>query len=254
MLTPSQRESFYNLSYVNLPPDVEPDTTEYNEQLALAIFQTNAIHAGDNVGIFPRMARFNHGCSSAFNSVYTWRSDEGGIVVYALRSIKKGQELLTTYTNTKRPRNDRRRHLSTHYGFECQCSVCSLPDNESMESDLRLMRMSDLRAHLATWGEGSIPGKEVTKAARQIWSIGEEEGYWSERGSLAADASWVAAAHSDVKATQEWAELALKWYTIEIGGDSEQVKEMTRVASLPMRHKAWGTRAEEQVGGTESLT
>lgn len=90
-LSPSKRHSFYNLSYVNLPADLEPDSPAYNEQLALAIFETNSIAAGNNVGIFPRTARLNHGCSSAFNSVYTWREGEGALVVFALKSIKKGE-------------------------------------------------------------------------------------------------------------------------------------------------------------------
>ena len=137
-LTPSQRQSFYNLSYVNLPKDLELDTPRYNDELALAIFQTNVVSAGpSNVGIFPRMARMNHGCSKAFNAVYFWRENEHALVVHALKDIKKGQvrvlpdasfqgwrdelmdiegvrsssisqELLTTYTDTKRPRSERR--------------------------------------------------------------------------------------------------------------------------------------------------
>lgn len=58
--------------------------------MALAIFQTNAVAAGADVGLFPRMARLNHGCSRAFNVVYSWRDQEGVLVVYALRTIKKG--------------------------------------------------------------------------------------------------------------------------------------------------------------------
>jgi hypothetical protein len=76
------------------------------------------------------MARLNHGCSGAFNSVYHWRDNEGVLVVHALKPIRKGQvrkahfverqnyhwtlqELLTTYRDTKRPRNERRYPEST---------------------------------------------------------------------------------------------------------------------------------------------
>ena len=55
---------------------------------ALAIFQTNGIQAGDKIGLFPRTARLNHGCSSAFNAIYSWREKEGVLVVHALKSIK----------------------------------------------------------------------------------------------------------------------------------------------------------------------
>jgi len=60
-------------------------------EVALAIFQTNAVSAGDGVGIFPRMARLNHGCSRAFNSVYSYREKEGELVVHALKGIKKDE-------------------------------------------------------------------------------------------------------------------------------------------------------------------
>lgn len=43
------------------------------------------------MGIFPRLARINHGCSSAFNVVYHWREHEGHVVVHALKDIPKGQ-------------------------------------------------------------------------------------------------------------------------------------------------------------------
>lgn len=90
LLTPYEHAQFYNLSYVNFPPDLDPEN-DFAE-LALAIFQTNAVSTGVNsVGIFPRMARLNHGCSSAFNVVYTWREKEGMLMVHAIRDIQKGE-------------------------------------------------------------------------------------------------------------------------------------------------------------------
>ena len=74
---------------MNLPTNLSPE--EHAKQLPLAIFQTNAVAAGQGVGLFPRMARLNHACSHAFNSVYSWRDDEGVLVVYALKDIKKGE-------------------------------------------------------------------------------------------------------------------------------------------------------------------
>ena len=88
-LTPAQRASFWDLSYVNVPDEL--DNEENREVVALAIMQTNAVSAGENVGIFPRMARLNHGCSSAFNVVYFWRENEQILTIYAMKSIKKGQ-------------------------------------------------------------------------------------------------------------------------------------------------------------------
>ena len=102
------------------------------------------------------------------------------LVVYALKSIKKGQELITSYTDTKRPRDERRAYLSKTYNFFCECSACALPPNESIASDERLVRMRTLKEKFATWGAGTIDGKEATRLANEIWGLGEAEGYWSE--------------------------------------------------------------------------
>ena len=91
----------------------------------------------------------------------------------------------------------RREHLKSVYEFECECSVCALPPDLSKESDDRLSKMVQLKSQFATWGNGEINGGEAVAIAREIWSLGEVEGYWSERGQLAADAAFVAAAHSE---------------------------------------------------------
>ncbi|RDB17815.1 SET domain-containing protein 5 [Hypsizygus marmoreus] len=243
----SGRQAFLDLSYVNFPEDVDPE--EHPDSVALAIFETNAVAAGDGVGIFPRMARLNHGCSSAFNVVYNWRDKEGVLVVHALKSIKKGEELLTTYFDTKRPRVERRAFLAEHYGFNCMCSVCSLPDAQSVASDKRLTQIKDYYGRFATWGERNITGIEAIDAVRSIWALEDEEGYRSERGRLAADAALVAASHSDSAATREWAKKSVEWYGYELGRDSLQVHEMKGVVASPKRHPAWGSRERLKVGG-----
>ncbi|KAF8630857.1 hypothetical protein AX17_005216 [Amanita inopinata Kibby_2008] len=246
-LSQEQREAFLNLSFVHLPKGVDPQ--KQPKEVALAIFQTNAVSAGDGVGIFPGMARLNHGCAGSFNSVYNWREEEGVLIVHALKSISKGQELLTTYTDTKKSRAQRRSYLAEHYGFECKCSVCSLGDALSRESDERLSTISELYGKFSTWGQGQIDGRTAVLTVNRIWKLGDEEGYWSERGRLAADAAWVAASHSDYEATRRWAEAAVRWYGYELGDDSRQVREMRAVVAMPDGHGAWGLRERAQVGG-----
>ena len=64
-------------------------------------------------------------------------------------------------------------------------------------SDVRLTTMSGLYKRLSTWGQGEIDAREAIRVVKRIWAIGEEEGYTSGRGRLAADAVLVAAAHSE---------------------------------------------------------
>ena len=57
--------------------------------------------------------------------------------------------------------------------------------------------MSNLYDRLSTWGKKLIDGSDAIRLVERIWVIGDEEGYTSERGRLAADAALVAAAHSE---------------------------------------------------------
>ncbi|KAF9013373.1 hypothetical protein BDQ17DRAFT_1488421 [Cyathus striatus] len=246
----TEQESFYGLSYVNFPEHLDPK--KHPAEVALVIFQTNAVSAGpEGVGIFPRMARLNHGCSSSFNAVYSWRKKEQELFVYALKSIPKGEELLTSYLDTKKPRHERRAYLLEHYGFKCMCRTCSLPEKASRASDARLSAISEAYRRFSEWGNHKIGGRDAVDLVRKIWQLEDEEGYWSERGRLAADAAWVAASHGDESATMKWAQLAVKWYTYEIGGDTEEVAEMQRVLSHPEVHPTWGTRERTVVGAAE---
>lgn len=69
LLSEEQRYEFFNLSHA--------DTGIPEHQIPISIIQTNGIAAGSNqLGIFPRTARMNHGCSSAFNSVYSYREKD----------------------------------------------------------------------------------------------------------------------------------------------------------------------------------
>ncbi|KAL1742041.1 hypothetical protein HDZ31DRAFT_44110, partial [Schizophyllum fasciatum] len=249
--SPEGRAAFLNLSYVGLPGDFDPAADP--DTHALAIFQTNAVSAGGQVGIFPRMARLNHGCVRAFNSVYSWRENEGALVVLALRPIAKGEELLTTYFDTKRARDERRAHLRERYGFECSCSVCALPEEQSRALDRQLADMAGEYARLASWADGRITGLEAIRTVRLLWRLGTSTGYLSERGRLAADAAWVAAAHHDARAARAWAALAGEWYAYEVGADSAEAAEAARVLADPRAHPAWGTRQRLAVGDTRGL-
>ena len=90
-----------------------------------------------------------------------------------------------------------RHYLMQNYGFHCTCTTCALSDEESKASDVRLSTMNDLYKRLRTWGSGAIDGREAIRLVKRIWAIGEEEGYTSERGRLAADAMIVAVAHAE---------------------------------------------------------
>lgn len=249
-LSKDQRKALFDLSYVKFPPNLSKNDPDYNAQVALAITQTNGISVeNQGVGVFPNISRLNHACSKAFNAVYSWREMEQKLVVHAIRPIKKGQEILTAYFDTRRPRRERRAYLQDHYDFHCTCAVCSMPDDISVISDDRLTQMQDMQSKLAQWAQGEIEGDKAISIINEIWWVGSLEGYWSQRGRLAADAVTVALSHSDAFAAQEWADTAMTWYGYELGMDSEFVQEMKEVIKSPQGQRIWGSRKHQSVGG-----
>lgn len=238
---PLEKQQVFDALSHHARPDAVGDA------LPLAKFETNSMNAGESVGIFPTIARINHGCSSAFNAAYSWREDTKETVVYAFKPIFQGEEILISYTDTKKSRDNRRAYLKQSYNFDCTCSVCSLSPELSKASDARLERMAALREKLATWANKSIGGQEATSVINEIWRLGDEEQYLSERGALAYDAAQVAAAHWDRVAAQAWAELAHKWFAIELGVNSVQAKAALRIAQNPRSHRDWGSRYKMEV-------
>jgi len=49
-----------------------------------------------------------------------------------------------------------------------------------------------------------------------------------------------------------WAQLAIKWYTYELGSDSQEALGMKDTLLRPQLHSAWGTRENLNVGGPSS--
>jgi hypothetical protein len=111
--------------------------------------------------------------------------------------MNEGRNLFLSISPYTNDMSINRHHLKQSYGFNCTCTCCALTGEASKESDIRLTTMRDLYKRLGTWGQGGIDGREAIRFMKRIWAIGDEEGYTSERGRLAADAVAVAAAHSE---------------------------------------------------------
>lgn len=88
-------------------------------------------------------------------------------------------------------------YLKEHYDFHCTCAVCSMPDDLSVVSDDRLSQMQSMQNELAQWAQGKIEGEKAINLINEIWWVGSLEGYWSQRGRLAADGVMVALSHSE---------------------------------------------------------
>lgn len=239
-LTWEQVNEIQSLSY---PPATPP------RGVPLAIMMTNGYIAGHSMALFTKAARMNHACGGGMNVAYNWRDTDGKLYMHALRDINQGEELFTSYINTKAPREARRKTLKEDYHFDCNCPVCTLPDELSKASDERLSKLQGLFEQLQGWNDDSIDGKQTIDIVNQIWDLSLQENYVNELGEIAAIASMVATAHSDVDAATKWNRLATKWLGIAFGKDSLQAKMSERWIDEPQSHPAYGKKEAMVVGG-----
>ena len=135
--------------------------------------------------------------------------------------------------------------------------------------------MRTLKEKFATWGSDAIDGNEAARLVNEFWETGETEGYWSEYVSAqpirsAADSRlgvvgllqmWytsqqhtrsmytfpltltVTDGRFSARATEAWARLSHKWYSIELGEDSKEAREVKIIMTNPRAYPAWGTKA-----------
>ncbi|XP_052814472.1 uncharacterized protein LOC128241535 isoform X2 [Mya arenaria] len=71
-------------------------------------------------GMFPLHACLNHSCANNVEVL----DGHPGVLVRARLPVKKGDELFTTYINSKLPRKERRSWLFRGYNFWCHCPRC----------------------------------------------------------------------------------------------------------------------------------
>ncbi|KAJ6584711.1 hypothetical protein B0H19DRAFT_1059082 [Mycena capillaripes] len=149
-------------------------TVPKSDEVALAIVQTSAAEAGDRVGMFLHMARFNHGCSSAINIIYSWRQREQQLFVHALRNIQEVEVRLP--------------------GPHLRFVLIKVGIGHDVRGHQAYERRTKYYRRLAAWENNTVSGVEAISTINKIWNLEDEEGYWIERGRLAAE---IAAPHSE---------------------------------------------------------
>ncbi|KAK4183002.1 hypothetical protein QBC35DRAFT_545094 [Podospora australis] len=107
------------------------------------VFKTNAFY--QDVGargfmmVFPEISRMNHACNP--NALTRFNETDLSNKVTAFRDILPGEEITISYTPFNLPSQSRRPRLLRGWGFNCTCSLCSLPPNDLAASDARRKRV-----------------------------------------------------------------------------------------------------------------
>jgi hypothetical protein len=113
----------------------ESSTVDQKSTDALGtIFRNNAYNTGNQVGLFPKIARINHSCRP--NTSYYWSERLNKRIVYATRKIKAGEEFFVSYISLLLSQEDRQRQLD-RFGFKCHCEACAQERAAQQASDNR---------------------------------------------------------------------------------------------------------------------
>lgn len=126
LLSPAEQEEVMSLTF-----HAKAGERETSDQLGL-IFRTNAYKTGEDIGLFPKIARINHSCRP--NTSYYWNAKLNKRIVYANRNIKKGEEIFDSYISLLLTHEERQKHLAP-YGFTCSCEVCATEKETLRKSD-----------------------------------------------------------------------------------------------------------------------
>lgn len=123
-------------------------------------FATNCFDIGTSVtqaALFLHASRFNHSCLPSCD--YDVRLPYSGAGVskalwhaYAVRDIKKGEEITISYNSRDELREDRQHHLLEIWGFECTCEVCDPSDGDQARADAHEAHLRDLKSDAVWWG------------------------------------------------------------------------------------------------------
>lgn len=162
--------------------------------------------------------------------------------IHALRDIKAGEEIAISYANLQASAT-RRAHLKNTFGFDCKCSLCSLPAPELQKSDARRDRMEQLDEAI---GDPSrvmnVPIKTLADC-RELLRTGEEE-YDGAASPLDVrlyyDVFQISITHSDQARASVFAKRAFEARIICEGEDSPETQNMKGLMKKPAAHRNMG--------------
>jgi len=122
----------------------------------------------DEGAVFSQISRINHACVP--NCHHEWNASLGRETVQAIAPIALGEEISINYLMPAgRTRTERQALLRKQFGFDCGCTLCSLPGDQMARSD------ACQRAIGALQPEHGLALSELTKRLEVRMSLMERE-------------------------------------------------------------------------------
>ena len=207
------------------------------------VVKTNALPCGPSSeigGIYPTICLINHSCLP--NAHNNWKSDTQCETIHAIRHINAGEEITISYDKGG-PSDSRRTHLKDAFGFDCNCSVCSLPPPELQISDTRRLRIQHLDDVIGDPARVMNKPDDCLADCHSLLQVLEEEYHGGAVASLARlyyDAFQITITHGDQARASVFAGRAHKSRVISEGEDSQETRKVKMLMENPSGHWNFG--------------
>ncbi|ROW01302.1 hypothetical protein VMCG_05980 [Cytospora schulzeri] len=207
------------------------------------IVKTNALPCGPGSpvgGVYTTICLINHSCLP--NCHNNWDSNREHETIYAIRPIKAGEEITIPYDHGG-PATTRRAFLKSAFGFDCECSICTLPPAELQASDVRRLLIQRLDDAIGDPFRMETSPRESLKDCHSLLQALEEE-FEGHTGAHSArlyyDAFQVCIAHGDQARASVFAEKAYKARVVCEGEESPETKRVKSLSLKPADHGSFG--------------
>ncbi len=209
------------------------------------VVKTNALPCGPNSvigGIYLTICLINHGClPNAHNS---WNGDTECETIHAIRYINAGEEITISYDKGG-VSESRRTYLKEAFGFDCNCSFCSLPLPELQVSDARRLRIQQLDDAIGDPDRVMKKSDNCLADCHSLLQILEE--YHGGADALIArlyyDAFQISITHGDQARASVFAQRGHKSRVICEGEDSPGTRKVKHLMENPTGHRNFGASA-----------
>ncbi|KAF5649496.1 SET domain protein [Fusarium tjaetaba] len=207
------------------------------------IIRTNALPCGPGSivgGVYPTICLINHSCLP--NSHQNWNNKAGHETIHAIRQIKAGEEITISYCEGG-PSNERRPMLKKAFGFDCACSLCSLPPSQLQASDYRRELIQQLGFDIKNiFTMIYRPEANLNACLSQLHTLQEEYGdcVAPHSARLYDEAFKICVEHGAVGGATTFAEESYKARVICEGEDSPETLRMKELVMQPETHGSFG--------------
>jgi hypothetical protein len=235
-LSEDQRQAFFAL------PNIHPYSNTAEQYFG--IFKTVGLPIQDDgmaSGVFLEACRINHACDN--NAQKHWNRNTKQHTVHALRDIPKGEEISIYYLGRDMGREARQKALQSKFKFTCTCRLCSLPEEQSNESDKRLEELAQLDDLIGEGGMAGIlssPLQKLHYADQRVRLYNEQGPGDSGLPRVFLDAAQIAIMHGDLARGRILMERAVSGWRTAQGDDSPEVMRFEHLVLDPSKHELYG--------------